>query len=203
MTSGGTGIGIIACGALARDLVALKKQNHCTHWHVYCLPPELHNQPARIVPEVAAKLDELRGRHTELFVAYADCGTAGALDSLLAPLGVSRLPGAHCYETFAGRAIEEALEEEPGTFFLTDFLVRHFDRLVVRGLGLDRCPELRHTFFANYRRVVYLAQTNSAPLEAQARRCAGMLGLEYHHRSTGRERLRAALAVAHSSQAVA
>jgi hypothetical protein len=186
-------IGIIACGALARDLVALKKQNDCSHWHLYCLPPELHNRPARIVPEVAAKLSELRGRHAELFVAYADCGTAGALDALLQPLGISRLAGAHCYETFAGSAFEQSMQEEPGSFFLTDFLVRHFERLVVSGLGLDRFPELHRTLFANYRRAVYLAQTRSASLEEQARHCAERLGLEYHYRFTGRMQLRAAL----------
>jgi hypothetical protein len=187
-------IGIIACGALARDLVALKKRNNCTHWHLYCLPPELHNHPSKIAPAVEAKLKELRGKHTELFVAYADCGTGGRLDAVLEKLGVSRLPGAHCYATFAGIAeFDELMEQEPGTFFLTDFLVRHFDRLVIHGLGLDRFPHLRDTLFANYRRVVYLAQRRNPKLEDDARRCAERLGLEYQHRYTGRVKLQAAL----------
>jgi hypothetical protein len=187
-------IGIIACGALARDLVALKEQNNCTHWHLYCLPPELHNRPSQIAPQVALKVNELRGRHDELFVAFADCGTAGALGALLEKHGISRLPGAHCYQTFVGAAaFDELMEEEPGTFFLTDFLVRHFERLVIQGLGLDRFPELRETVFANYRRAVHLSQQRSSKLEDEARRCASLLGLEYRYRFTGHEKLRAAL----------
>lgn len=187
-------LGIVACGALSRDLVALKTRNNCTHWHLYCLPPELHNHPSKIAPAVEAKLAELRARHDELFVAYADCGTGGAIDVVVEKYGATRLPGAHCYATFAGLSeFDQLMEQEPGTFFLTDFLVRHFDRLVFRALGLDRFPHLRDTFFANYRRVVYLAQKRSPKLEDEARRCAQRLGLEYHRHFTSRRNLQAAL----------
>jgi hypothetical protein len=177
---------IIACGALAREIAALRRANGWTAVDVCCLPPELHNRPERIAPAVQEKIRAHRGEYHSIFVAYADCGTGGRLDAVLMEEGVERLPGAHCYEFFAGsRAFAELAETEPGTFYLTDFLTRHFERLVVRGLGIDRHPELAQEYFRNYRKVVYLAQTRSATLLEQARQIASGLGLEFEHRHTG------------------
>jgi Protein of unknown function (DUF1638) len=177
---------IIACGALAREIAALRRANHWTAFDIQCLPPELHNRPERIVPAVRAQLRAHRLHYRNIFVAYADCGTGGMLDALLREEGIERLPGAHCYEFFAGTAAFAALQDaEPGTFYLTDFLLRHFDRLVTRGLGLDLHPELAGEYFRNYRRLVYLAQTPSEELGAQARAIAARLGLQFEHRYTG------------------
>jgi len=168
--------------------------NGWDHIEFQCLPAELHNAPERIPGEVRRRIDSERGKFARIFVAYADCGTGGMLDRALAGTGVERIPGAHCYEFFAGSdTFHDLAEEEPGTFYLTDFLVRHFKRLVVRGLALDRRPELRSAYFANYRRVVYLAQFESAKLRAQARRHAEFLGLEYRYRFCGDRPLAAAL----------
>ena len=155
------------------------------------LPAHLHNRPERIVPAVADVLDAGRAA-APTFVAYADCGTGGALDALLARHpGVERLPGAHCYEVFAGAELFAALhDDEPGTFYLTDFLARHFDALVWQGLGLDRHPELRDTYFGNYRRVVLLSQSTDADVVAAGRRAAERLGLAFEHRHVGRGRPR-------------
>ena len=130
----------------------------------------LHNRPERIAPAVDAAIRKHGGNFGRIFVAYADCGTGGELDRVLAAHGVERLPGAHCYEFLAGTELFTALaEEELGTFYLTDFLVRHFDRLVRQGLGLDRHPELMPVYFGNYRKLVYLAQTDDAALDEAAR----------------------------------
>ncbi|HVC30092.1 MAG TPA: DUF1638 domain-containing protein [Steroidobacteraceae bacterium] len=182
----GPGTLIIACGALAREIAALRRANGWTDIDVCCLPPELHNRPDRIAPAVQEKIRAHRGEYGRIFVAYADCGTGGRLDGVLRQEGVERLPGAHCYEFLAGApAFAELAEAEPGTFYLTDFLARHFERLVVRGLGIDRHPELAQEYFRNYRKVVYLAQTRSATLLEQARRIASGLGLAFEHRHTG------------------
>ena len=182
----GPGTLIIACGALAREIAALRRANGWTDIDVCCLPPELHNRPDRIAPAVQEKIRAHRGEYGSIFVAYADCGTGGRLDGVLRQEGVERLPGAHCYEFLAGApAFAELAEAEPGTFYLTDFLARHFERLVVRGLGIDRHPELAQEYFRNYRKVVYLAQTRSATLLEQARRIASGLGLAFEHRHTG------------------
>ena len=144
-----------------------------------CLPASLHNRPERIPGAVAARIRRARADgYDRIFVAYADCGTGGLLDRVLEGEGVARLEGAHCYEVYAGRAAFAALaDEEPGTFYLTDFLVRNFDRLVVRGLGLDRHPELLPMYFGNYRRLVYLAQADDAALTSRAEAAAATLGL--------------------------
>ena len=185
MDAGGRTL-IIACGALAHEIAALRKANGWSAVDVCCLPPELHNRPERIAPAVRAKIREQRANYRSIFIAYADCGTGGGLDAVLRQEGVERLPGAHCYEFFAGaRAFAELAEAEPGTFYLTDFLTRHFERLVVRGLGIDRHPQLAQEYFRNYRKVVYLAQTPSAALLEQARRIAADLGLAFEHRHTG------------------
>jgi len=177
---------VIACGAIARELVRIREANRWDHVEIQCLPAELHNRPDRIPAEVRRKVDSGRDTFAQVFVAYADCGTGGLLDRALEGTGAERIPGAHCYEFFAGHdRFARLADEEPGTFYLTDFLVRHFDRLVVRGLGLDRRPELKSTYFANYRRVVYLAQTASPELETLARRHADFLGLEYRYEFRG------------------
>jgi hypothetical protein len=153
---------------------------------VRCLPPELHNRPERIPEAVRAEIVSARPRYDRIFVAYADCGTGGLLDAVLREQDVERLPGAHCYEFFATRATFAALaEDEPGTFYLTDFLVRHFERLVVAGLGMDRHPELAGEYFRNYRRVVYLVQAHDPELVGIAREIARRFGLEYVERHTG------------------
>jgi hypothetical protein len=156
---------------------------------VTCLPPLLHNRPERIPDEVRSKVRAARasGRYERVFVAYADCGTGGLLDRVLdEEAGIERLPGAHCYEFFAGSAAFATLaDEEPATFWLTDFLVRAFDPLVIRGLGIDRHPELLPVYFGNYRRVVYLSQTDDPALVDAARAAADRLGLAFEHRPTG------------------
>jgi Protein of unknown function (DUF1638) len=177
---------VIACGALAREITALKRANGWTTLDVTCLPPELHNRPERIAPAVRGKIRENRGRYASIFVAYGECGTRGALDAVLAEEGVERIAGAHCYEFFATPAVfAELAESEPGTFYLTDFLLRHFERLVIEALGIDRHPELRQAYFGNYRRLVYLAQSPRPDAEAAARAIAERLGLECVVKQTG------------------
>ena len=176
----------IACGALAREVVELIRLNGWTHVSVGCLPAILHNTPARIPEAVRAKIRAARGRFDHIAVLYGDCGCGGALDRVLDEEGVERIPGPHCYEFYAGKPDFDALmDQEPGSFFLTDYLARHFDRLIVKGLGIDRHPELRDSYFANYRRLVYLAQNRTDALEAKARAAARRLGLEFELRDTG------------------
>jgi hypothetical protein len=177
---------VIACGAIARELVELKRRNHWDHLRIQCLPAELHNTPERIPAAVATAVRVHGEGFDQVFVAYADCGTGGRLDRELELLGIERLPGAHCYEFFSGSESFGALSEaEPGTFYLTDFLTRHFRRLVVEGLGLDRHPELRDTYFGQYRRVVLLSQSPSAELTSRARACAEFLALDFIEQPTG------------------
>jgi len=179
---------IIACGALAKEIVVLKKLNGWMHIKIQCLPAELHNRPEKIPGAVKAEIEKNRSAFEHIFIAYADCGTGGKLDEILTDFGIERLPGAHCYEFFAGADVFGALAEaEPGTFYLTDFLARHFNRLIRKGLGLDRHPELMSAYFGNYRRLVYLSQTESPQLEAGAREHAKFLGLEFIHKHTGLE----------------
>jgi uncharacterized protein DUF1638 len=178
---------VIGCGALARELVELTRRAGLPPVDLTCLPASLHNRPERIPAAVAARIRRARAEgYDRIFVAYADCGTGGLLDRVLEAEGVPRLEGAHCYEVYAGRAAFAALsDDEPGTFYLTDFLVRNFDRLVIRGLGLDRHPELLPIYFGNYRRLVYLAQGEDAELTTRARAAAGRLGLSFQGRSSG------------------
>jgi hypothetical protein len=177
---------VIACGALAHEITALRKANRWEHVEVRCLPADLHNRPAQIPAAVRALIHASRGRYRSIFVAYGDCGTGGLLDAVLREEEVERLPGAHCYEFFAtGPVFARLSEAEPGTFYLTDFLLRHFERLVIRGLGLDRHPELFPSYFGNYRKLVYLAQSPSPDAQAQARAIAARMGLSYDYHSTG------------------
>lgn len=193
---------ILACGALAHEIVALIRANGWDTLAVQCLPADLHNRPGEIPEAVRTSIRRARGAYDHVFVAYADCGTGGRLDAVLAEEGVERLPGAHCYEFYAGSGAFHALaDEEPGTFYLTDFLVRHFDRLVIRGMGIDRHPEILSMMFGNYRRVVYLAQTDDAELRRCAELAAGRLGLAYEHRFTGYGELATSLADQHERTA--
>jgi hypothetical protein len=177
---------VIACGALAHEIAALREANGWSTLDVKCLPPELHNRPERIAGAVQEQIRENRACYDEIFVAYADCGTSGALDAVLREEGVERIAGAHCYEFFATPAVFAALSAaEPGTFYLTDFLLRHFERLVIRGLGIDRHPELQAVYFKNYRRLVYLAQAPDPDATGKAEAIAARLGLEYRFQSTG------------------
>jgi hypothetical protein len=177
---------VIACGALAREIAALRRANAWSHIDVVCLPPELHNRPERIAAAVQEQIRRHRGDYADIFVAYGECGTRGALDAVLREEGVERIAGAHCYEFYATPAVFAALgDTEPGTFYLTDFLLRHFERLVIRALGIDRHPELLPVYFGNYRRLVYLAQVPTADAEHRARAIAARLGLEYRFESTG------------------
>jgi len=177
---------VLACGAIAREVLAVIRLNGWTNVTVRCLPAKLHSRPELIAPAVDAKLTELRDRYERVLVAYADCGTGGALDKVLERHHIERLPGAHCYGFLTGNATWEELHDaEPATFYLTDFLARHFDALVIRGLGLDRHPELLPQYFGSYRRLLYLAQTEDEDLRARARAAAEKLGLEYEEQRTG------------------
>jgi hypothetical protein len=183
--------------------VALTRRAGFPEVQLTCLPAGLHNRPQLIPAAVQARIR--RGRadgFDRIFVAYADCGTGGQLDRVLEAEGVARLEGAHCYEVYAGRAAFAALsDEEPGTFYLTDFLARNFDRLVVRGLGLDRHPELLPLYFGNYRRLVFLAQTNDDDLTRAAKAAARRLGLEFERRFAGLGEMAPAIATFAASTA--
>ena len=177
---------VIGCGALARELVAVIDQAGLSNVDLTCLPATLHNRPGGIPALVRDKIHAARPRYRNIFIAYADCGTGGLLDTMLADEGVERLPGAHCYEFYAGAQAFAALaDEELGTFYLTDFLARNFERLVIKGLGLDMHPELLSVYFGNYTRLVYLSQTGDPKLLTAARRAARRLGLVFDHRRTG------------------
>jgi hypothetical protein len=188
---------VIACGALAHELLAVIRASDWPHISVQCLPADLHNRPERITEAVRSKIRAARAGFARVFVAYGDCGTGGALDRMLAEEGVERIPGAHCYEFLAGsREFERLSDEEPGTFYLTDFLLRHFDRIVIRGLGIDRFPHLAAQYFGNYRRLVYLAQQPTAERMGAARAAAERLGLAFESRDTGLAQLAKVLVVA-------
>lgn len=176
---------VIGCGALAKELLEVIARNHLDNISVECLPAILHNRPEKIPGAVRSRLESAVG-YDRVFVAYGDCGTGGLLDEVLDEYGVERLPGAHCYQFYAGTETFDVLaEEEPGTLFLTDYLARHFERLVWQGLGLDRHPELLEDYFGNYRRVVYLAQTDDERLTSLAIAAAGRLGLDFVRKPVG------------------
>ena len=202
----GEGLLIIACGALAHEITALRRANGWDELDVRCLPAELHNRPEKIPDAVRAVIHSSRDRYRSIFVAYGDCGTGGLLDKVLLEEGVERIPGAHCYEFFATGPVFAALAEaEPGTFYLTDFLLRHFERLVIRGLGLDRHPELFSMYFGNYRKLVYLAQAPDAKSQADAQAIATRMGLqfEYSHTGYGTLETRLVTAVSRNEEVVA
>ena len=185
---------VIACGALAHDLVRVRQANRWEHLDIQCLPAELHNRPEKIAPAVREKIRAARATHKNIFVAYADCGSGGALDRVLQEEKVERLPGSHCYEFFAGaKKFNELHNAELGTFYLTDFLARNFRRIIVRGLGIDRHPELREVYFSNYKKLVFLDQSGAPELAAEAEEAARFLGLAYEHVPTGDAEFAAAL----------
>lgn len=182
---------IIACGALTREIRAVLSQLPGGDTvDVEYLPAHLHNRPEKIAPAVDELLMSRASSYDHVAVGYADCGTGGHLDAVLARHGVSRLSGAHCYDAFAGQSVFRALQDaEPGTFYLTDFLARHFHQLVFVGLGLDRHPQLRDTYFGNYTRLVLLSQTDSRELVALGQEAASKLGLSFVHHHVGLEPL--------------
>jgi hypothetical protein len=196
-SSVGQGMLIIACGALAHEITALRRANGWDALDVRCLPAELHNRPEKIPDAVRQLIRDSRARYRSIFVAYGDCGTGGLLDKVLREEGVERIPGAHCYEFFATAPVFAALAEaEIGTFYLTDFLLRHFERLVIQGLGLDSHPELFSMYFGNYRKLAYLAQAPGTDSLQQARAVAARMGLAFEHRQTGYGALGTTLAAA-------
>jgi hypothetical protein len=191
---------LIACGALAHEIMAVLRFNGLPGVDVQCLPAKLHNAPQLIPDAVRAKIHEERQHFERIFVLYGDCGTGGLLDEVLAEEGVERIAGAHCYEFFAGTpTFNELAEEEAGSFYLTDFLARHFERLIMQGLGINRHPELLPLYFGNYQRIVYLAQTDSPALRAKAKHAAERLGLAYEYRFTGYGDLQSAVSAAAAS----
>jgi hypothetical protein len=192
---------LIACGALAHEVMAVLRLSGLRGVEVQCLPAKLHNTPHRIPEAVRAKIREERPHFERIYVLYGDCGTGGLLDAVLAEEGVERIAGAHCYEFFATTpAFNDMAEAEAASFYLTDFLVRHFDRLVWKGLGIDRHPQLLPLYFGNYRRLVYLAQTDAPALRAKAKHAAERLGLAYEYRFTGYGDLQPAISAAASSE---
>jgi len=179
---------VLGCGALVYELVELIKHNSVVDQAVdlHCLPANLHNTPQLIAGEVDKFLNENGSAYSEVFVAYGDCGTAGALDAVLEKHQAKRLPGAHCYEFFVGsQNYQQLLDEELGSFFLTDFLVKFFDRLIIQGLGIDRHPEFKNVYFKHYKQLVYIAQTESFELQKLAKQKAKSLGLQYVYRYVG------------------
>ena len=175
---------LIACGALAREILALKAANGWEHLDLQCLPAILHNTPQKIVPAVEAVVAEAREHYDTVFVVYADCGTGGLLQAACERLGVGFVEGPHCYSFFEGNEAFAA-REEATAFYLTDFLVRQFDAFVWKPLGLDRHPELRDMYFGNYETLVYQAQIDDPALTEKAQICAERLGLSFERRFTG------------------
>ena len=175
---------LIACGALAREVIALRDR-HGWAADVVGVPALLHNWPERIPPAVRRRIGELRQQYRRLVVVYGDCGTAGVLDKMLAAEGVERVAGPHCYEMYADGSFADLMAEAPGTYFLTDYLAHSFDHLVIEGMGLDRHPELREMYFRHYTRVLYLAQRDDPALLEKARQAADYLGLPLAVRPAG------------------
>jgi hypothetical protein len=195
LAEAGTGrILLVACGALAHEILALKRANGWDHMDLQCLPAKLHLTPERITDEVEKAVATHRAAYERIFVVYADCGTGGLLEAKCAEMGVEMVAGPHCYAFYEGLDRFAAHEDEISAFYLTDFLVRQFDAFVWRPMGLDRHPELRDMIFGNYTRLIYLAQTDDAALRAKARDCARRLGLAYEYRFTGYGDLAYALA---------
>jgi len=185
---------VLACGALAREILAVTKGNGFQHIDLHCLPAILHNHPERIVPAVTKAVAEYRARYDKIFLAYADCGTGGQLQVAAKNLGITMMPGPHCYAFFEGtEGFVKRSEDEFTAFYLTDFLVRQFDAFVWEPLGLDRHPELRDAYFGHYETLIYQAQTEDPALTALAKDAADRLGLTFQRRFTGYGDLQEAL----------
>jgi len=177
---------VICCGAIAREVVALIRDNGWDHIQVTCLPANMHNTPEALPEGVRTKIRDARGRYDTILVLYSDCGSGGRMDKMLREEGVEGIGGAHCYEVFAGtRTFREIIAQEPGCFFVTDFLARHFEKLVFKGLGLDRFPKLRDAYFGRYKKLVYLAQSEDAEIRRLAEAAAASIGLAFEMRHTG------------------
>ena len=174
-------VAIIACGALAHEIMQLIRLNDFHHIQLFCLPANLHNRPKQIVPALREKLTELQNLgYQKIVIGYGDCGTGGGLDKFIAEHGLTRIDGAHCYAFFSGlQQFDEMMEQEIGTFFLTDYMAKFFDSLIIKGLGIDKHPELKKIYFANYKKLTYLAQTNDVGLQQKAKDAAIFLGLDY------------------------
>ena len=194
LRSGQKRVLLIACGALAREILALIKANGWDHMDLQCLPANLHLYPDRIVTAVEQAVERNRDRYQRIFVVYADCGTGGQLQAKCADLGVEMVEGPHCYSFFEGNAAFAAHgDDETTAFYLTDFLVKQFDAFVWKPMGLDRHPELRDMLFGNYTKLVYQAQVEDPALKAKAQDCAERLGLAFEYRFTGYGDLQGAL----------
>lgn len=182
---------ILACGALAKELraiaaMAVDTVTAADAVAIECLPGELHNHPERLPAAIEERLDAVQDRFDRILLGYADCGTGGRIDEICDRRGIERLPGPHCYASYAGQdAFDELHEQELGTLYLTDYLAKHFELLIWRTLGLDGHPELRDLYFANYRRVVHLAQADDPTIRAKAEQAADRLGLSFEYRYTG------------------
>ena len=177
---------LLACGALGREIVDLIERNRWTAFDLQCLPAKWHNTPDKIVPALREKIREAKPRYQSIFVLYGDCGTGGDIDRLLAEEGIERLEGPHCYAFFSGQeTFAKTAEEDVTAFFLTDYLARHFDKLIWEGLGMDKHPELLPMYFGNYTKIVFLAQTRNEELAKKAMAAAKKLGLDYEYRYTG------------------
>ena len=187
---------LVACGALAHEILALKRANGWDHVDLQCLPANLHLWPDRITTAVAEAVASHRAAYETIFVVYADCGTGGQLQQKCKELGVEMIEGPHCYSFFEGNAAFAAHPDEITAFYLTDFLVRQFDAFVWRPMGFDRHPELIGVMFANYTKLVYQAQTDDPALDLKAQDCARRLGLDYERRFTGYGDLAVALSAA-------
>ena len=185
-TAGAGEVLLLACGALAREIIDLIEHNKWHAFDVQCLPAKWHNTPQFIVPALREKIRNNRAEYKKIFVLYGDCGTGGLLDAMLAEEGVERIQGPHCYAFYSGNEkFASAGDDDMRSFFLTDYLARHFDKLMWQGLGLDRHPELRDDYFQHYEKVVYLAQVRDEDLERKAQAAAAKLGLNYEYRFTG------------------
>ena len=176
---------VIACGALAKEITTLIDINQWSHLRVQCVPAKIHNTPEKIPDAVRSLIHKARDKYTHIYIAFADCGTGGLLDTVIQEENVERLPGAHCYEFFAGSEVfKEMSDDALGTFYLTDFLARHFDRIIIEELGIAKHPELRDMYFGNYTKLIYLAQTDNPELIQMAQDAATKLNLEYEYRRT-------------------
>jgi len=186
---------LLACGALAREIVDVIETQSWPIFDIQCLPAKWHNTPQFIVPALREKIRANKPAYKTIFVLYGDCGTGGQLDQMLAEEGVARIQGPHCYAFYSGNAaFEKRADEDMRSFFLTDYLARHFDKLMWEGLGLDKHPELLPDYFQHYEKLVYLAQTKDETLEAKAKAAAAKLGLTYEYRFTGYGELQSDLA---------
>ena len=180
------GLLLITCGALARELIDITRQFPAGAVEVTCLPASWHNTPEKIVPGLENKVRAAKKAGREIAVIYGDCGTGGGLDAYLEREKIDRIPGPHCYEMFLGKDVFDAeMEHALGTFFLTDYMVRHFERLIMKGMGLRQHPQLRDMYFGNYTRALYIAQTEDPALQKKAAAAAAELGLDYEYRFSG------------------